>query len=641
MRVTRFLLAVSLCFAVSSCAGSCNSLGGGSIGGGTVSEGAVGGGALGGRPSDSAPELLADFPVQPDVWFDAVKEAGSDGADAEITDHGLLGLNASAMTDSPVYDEDCGALAEWNGKPCWDFDGTNDQYQTATQTNDAQPYLVAMLLSRDTSHTTVPHDTIQNFGWIQIQDTVQQRWLMGAYAGITDPRPNETNRVSLYCAIANGASSEGFFSGEYVSGLNMGTTGWNGATLGGTYTQGSDLDGKIGLYVYKDDPITEGLDCWDVAAYAQYAFGVTPRVDRQPTTEVWDDDPPTVQALAGGDYVCDRYNNGGTKICPNSGSCRIMTLGDSTTAWSGTQYQNVVERDLGWGCAATDQQGVSGQNISWLKTNSWDPNASDAYDALVLMTGTNDIRFGTSADDVMTEVNEILSDAAGFGMKTLLMSPPPCTGAASCSSADDAGFDDLRSQMSAAADGSSVYYFDMYEALGDSGDSRALASWCDDGDDLHPDSSCHEWVMAPLVKGFIQGATFTSYGVTFEDAGTKTQALSTSDAVVDMDTAAANKDWTVAGDGTITTDSGGSCYVEADLFVSFASGTPTLTFTIYKEGVATALTDTVVIADTSTHQASLGGTVSCSAADTFDVRVKADSGTPTMTLEKGAIWGRR
>ena len=638
----RAALLVAL-LALPGCLTECGAVGHGVIGRGAVSDGAVGGGAVGGRPTGSAPVLLEDFPVQPDVWFDSTKQVASAGALATITDFGLLGEDASAITDSPVFDDACNP-SEWNGKPCFTFDGVNDQYATGTLTGVSQPYLVATLVSRDTAGNMVTADSRTGNGWhAYMQNAVTNTNLVGSSFGpaIVDPRPTETDRVRLYCLTADGTSSRMYMSGHRGAAATTGTpVNWTGVTLGGTRTQSVDLDGNIGLYVFKEDPATAGIDCYDVAAYVQHAFGTTPRVN-DASTPVWDTTSPTTQALTGGDYVCDRYNNGGTRICPNSGSCRIMTLGDSTTAWSGTQFQDVIERDLGFGCAATDQQGQSGQNTNWLKLNKWDVAASTAYDALVFMTGTNDIRLGTSASSVMTDVNEILSDASGLGIKTLLMSPPPCTGATDCNSADDAGFDELRSSMSAAANGSTVYYFDMYEALGDSGDARALASWCDNGDLLHPSSSCHEWVIAPLVKGYVQGAAFTSYGIVFEDAGTKTQVLSTSDAVVDLDTAAANKGWTVAGDGTITTSSSGTCYVEGDLFVSFASGTPTLTFTIYQEGVATSITDTVVIAGTSTYRASLGGSVSCSADDTFDIRVKADSGTPTMTIAKGAIWGRR
>jgi lysophospholipase L1-like esterase len=171
---------------------------------------------------------------------------------------------------------------------------------------------------------------------------------------------------------------------------------------------------------------------------------------------------------------------------------------DSDTRW--TDYLNARVSSLG---LAVVNEGVNGDEVTaanpalpgianrWLRDVLSVPGAR----TVIEQGGINDLRLGVSAAALESAQTTLIEQAHAAGLKVLLTTITPCSGASSCTAA----FETQRQAYNAwvrAGGGAGDGFVDFDHAIGN---GAAIATAYDSGDHLHPDAAgCA--VMADAVN---------------------------------------------------------------------------------------------------------------------------------------------
>ena len=135
-----------------------------------------------------------------------------------------------------------------------------------------------------------------------------------------------------------------------------------------------------------------------------------------------------------------------------------------------------------------DGDGVSTDTggVSALHRLERDVLAQTNPQTVVVFEGINDVRWGTSADDVAAGLTEIAERARAHGLRVVAATVAPCGGYPDCTAEVDERRTELNAFIRAEEGGMFDAVFDFDEVLRDPDDPARLLPAYDSGDHLHP-----------------------------------------------------------------------------------------------------------------------------------------------------------
>lgn len=191
-------------------------------------------------------------------------------------------------------------------------------------------------------------------------------------------------------------------------------------------------------------------------------------------------------------------------IChPDAVPCRVGVIGDSiTSVTSPSSWANGAFRSA-LAAVYVDNVAVGGTTVEVACTVQWGALKARDTHAVVMLIGTNDIANGTSAVDVLADIDEVADSAIANGLKVATVSLLPRASAATSTPARIAQLLLVNEGLAAAADGVLRVHVDAYALMGDPLNPDDLAPAYDSGDGLHPNQAGHD-----ALGAFVAGELF-------------------------------------------------------------------------------------------------------------------------------------
>jgi lysophospholipase L1-like esterase len=180
-----------------------------------------------------------------------------------------------------------------------------------------------------------------------------------------------------------------------------------------------------------------------------------------------------------------------TTIClPSEQPCRIGVMGDSiTSTTSPATWINGYMRTAYPTSVSFRNVAVSSTTIEIAKTNQWQNDLrTSGVHSIMMLIGTNDVNAGTSAADILADIDEVADAAISLNMKVITVSILPREASLSLPGYL-AVLLDVNTGLAAAADGVIRIHADVYADMEDPVLTDDLLTAYDSGDHLHPNQT--------------------------------------------------------------------------------------------------------------------------------------------------------
>lgn len=242
-------------------------------------------------------------------------------------------LTQGDSANQPVY-----RGASFNGKPCVEFDGSNDNMRSLFGRYYSQPNTIFAVVEFD---TVPPNDA---YPWLDGVDNSNRHWMgsdtanqFSIWAGssfLSSGISESTNPILVRGIYNGGSSSITIGGGDPTSGVNIGTQGLAGITVGSRWDNMRHVSVRIAEIAVWAGTLSD-IDIQRVEYYlrAKYLLGYIHRFGSFPTTGKW-----AYGALADNGYIYGTpfQTSAVLKLNPSNNSATTFPgPGSSNNQWIG------------------------------------------------------------------------------------------------------------------------------------------------------------------------------------------------------------------------------------------------------------------------------------------------------------------
>lgn len=457
-------------------------------------------------------DLVLAPPGLPVYWYEPGRHA-TQYVDGTAVDDGLRSYGTedkeavqTVASRQPTFRNPCEASGTGAAAlPCIDFDGGDwlTVTHTAFLSTIPQPITVAAVVQPDLNNYDLAIDASAQDEDLRLGFKSSGKVTLNAGLGYIDNSTATTaNSYNFICSETNGATSTLYLNGtgELVS-SSPGLEGLkDGIFIGNSSPTGLSFHGSESLVLIYDD----GTGCDDI--YNDYVVGK------------WGAMPQAAGGGTAGDgegNMVDCYRPG-SSLCPETGVCRFLSIGDSLVSGStnGDGRQGVgsslFDLHAKPACVEHVKMGASGQQSTVFEAGQYDVRPTNIdFDGLLIHGPSNDITSipgATSWANVKSIVDEAL-DNGGFEFVIVSGIHPQAARTGFV-----AAYETRRDAFNAAAAAyvKTGYTYVSTESLGDGADPPNMTATLDDGvqpadDGLHFSRSGETAGYAPLLLPYLEG----------------------------------------------------------------------------------------------------------------------------------------